>query len=107
MPGGFRRPGTETVMVFGGVNHTAHTGVLEGAHDGVGIKVAGFEQLRRFIAIAPLPVCVGVESEMDEGIPFHSQPIYLLFCRQRAIGSGLNGSLQCPGAAYAQASDGQ
>ena len=79
-------PGAEAIVVLGGVDHAAHAGFLEGAHYGFGIEIAGVEQLRRFITIAPLAVRVGIQPEMHKGIPLHTQPLDLLLGGHRAIG---------------------
>ena len=63
-----RWPEAETVVMFGGDDHSGHARILEDPAPLIGVKFAGIEQGRVFSAVAPFLVGEGVQSRGIESV---------------------------------------
>lgn len=81
----FRRPCAPAVMVLRRVNHSRHSGFLEGFDDGVRVEIRRIEQRRAFVAVAPLASGERIQPEMRERVKFEPLPLHLLLGRRRAV----------------------
>ena len=79
-------PQAETVMMLGGKDYALHTGCHKGLHPLLAVQLGGVERGRVGVAITPLAVVEGVQSEMHKGIGLHLLPLHLF-----RFGNGKNG----------------
>ena len=79
-------PQAESVMMLGGKDYALHTGCHKGLHPLLAVQLGGVERGRVGVAITPLAVVEGVQSEMHKGIGLHLLPLHLF-----RFGNGKNG----------------
>ena len=76
-------PHTEAAMVLGREDDAPHASLLTYARPLPTVEVAGVEQLRVFVAEAPLLVGIRVQRVVDKGIHLHLLPPQLVFIGHR------------------------
>ena len=79
-------PQAESVMMLGGKDYALHAGCHKGLHPLFTVQLGGVERGRVGVAITPLAVVEGVQSEMHKGIGLHLLPLHLF-----RFGNGKNG----------------
>ena len=79
----FKRPQTESVMMFGCKNHSFHTSFHQRLCPLLTIQIRRIKRFRIRISISPFPVIKSVQTKMDKSIRFHLLPFHLLGFRYR------------------------
>ena len=79
----FKRPQTESVMMFGSKNHSFHTSFHQRLCPLLTIQIRRIKRFRIRISISPFPVIKRVQTKMDKSIRFHLLPFHLLGFRYR------------------------
>ena len=91
----FRRPETEAVVMLGSEDYARHASLLERTDPLFRVAQGRVKDTRLGISVAPFPVGVGVQSEMDERIGFQLMPLHLVGCRDRTDGLGFRHGTAC------------
>jgi hypothetical protein len=96
MAGVFAGPQTKSVVVFGGQNDGAESGLFGGLGPLIGIQQSRIENSRVFLAFSPFAIGKSVHAEMDEHDEFRLLPFELSRCgnwqqRQRWFNGGKEG----------------
>ena len=91
----FRRPEAETIVMLGSEDYACHASLLERTDPLFRVAQGRVKDTRLGISVAPFPVGVGVQSEMDERIGFQLMPLHLVGCRDRTDGLGFRHGTAC------------
>ena len=67
-------PKAESVVVLTGENEPGHSRIGGGLGDLIGIEVPGIEEPGVGVAVTPLAIGEGVDSEMDEAVELVTVP---------------------------------
>ena len=81
----FRRPHAEAAVMLCREDDALHAGLFADACPLAAVEVAGIEQRRVFVSVAPLLVGISVKRVVDEGVHLHILPTQLVFSRYRAV----------------------
>ena len=79
----FKRPQTESVVMFGSKNHSFHTSFYQCLRPLFTIQIRRIKRFRIRISISPFPVIKSIQAKMDKSIRFHLLPFHLLGFRHR------------------------